>query len=47
MNRRQAQEAIEVDVRDLRVNIRSRLAQETGGAAFSNKKAEAPAGDGS
>jgi RNA polymerase sigma-70 factor, ECF subfamily len=46
MSRRQAQEALEVDVRDLRVNIRSRLAQETGGAAFSKKKAEAPA-DGS
>ncbi len=46
MSRRQAQESLEVDVRDLRVNIRSRLAQETGGAAFSKKKAEAPA-DGS
>jgi RNA polymerase sigma-70 factor (ECF subfamily) len=46
MSRRQAQEALEVDVRDLRVNIRSRLAQETGGPAFSKKKAEAPA-DGS
>jgi len=47
MSRRQAQEALEVDVRDLRLNIRSRLAQETGGRAFSKKKAEAPAGDGS
>jgi len=47
MSRRQAQEAIEVDVRDLRVNIRSRLAQESGGAAFSKKKADAPAGNGS
>jgi RNA polymerase sigma-70 factor, ECF subfamily len=46
MSRRQAQEALEVDVRDLRVNIRSRLAQETGEPAFSKKKAEAPAGDG-
>ncbi|HXM23649.1 MAG TPA: sigma-70 family RNA polymerase sigma factor [Terriglobales bacterium] len=46
MSRRQAQEALDVDVRDLRVNIRSRLAQETGGPAFSKKKAEAPA-DGS
>jgi RNA polymerase sigma-70 factor (ECF subfamily) len=46
MSRRQAQEALEVDVRDLRVNIRSRLAQEKGAAAFSKKKAEAPA-DGS
>jgi RNA polymerase sigma-70 factor (ECF subfamily) len=43
MSRRQAQEALDVDVRDLRVNIRSRLAQETGGPAFSKKKAEAPA----
>jgi RNA polymerase sigma-70 factor (ECF subfamily) len=47
MSRRQAEEALEIDVRDLRVNIRRRLAQETGGAAFSKKKAEAPAGDGS
>jgi len=47
MSRRQAQEALEVDVRDLRVNIRSRLTQETSGASFSKKKAEAPAGDGS
>jgi RNA polymerase sigma-70 factor, ECF subfamily len=46
MSRRQAQEALEVDVRDLRVNIRSRLAQETTAPAFSKKKAEAPA-DGS
>jgi RNA polymerase sigma-70 factor (ECF subfamily) len=46
MSRRQAQEALEVDVRDLRVNIRSRLAQETGRPAFPKKKAEAPA-DGS
>ena len=44
-SRRQAQEALEIDVRDLRVNIRSRLAQETGASAFSKKKAEAPAGD--
>jgi RNA polymerase sigma-70 factor, ECF subfamily len=42
MSRRQAQEALEVDVRDLRINIRSRLAQETRGSAFSKKKAEAP-----
>ncbi len=47
MSRRQAQEALDVDVRDLRVNIRSRLAQETAGPAFSKKKAETPAGDGS
>ncbi len=47
MSRRQAQEALEVDVRDLRVNIRRRLAQETREPSFSKKKAEAPAGEGS
>jgi RNA polymerase sigma-70 factor (ECF subfamily) len=46
MSRRQAQEALDVDVRDLRVNIRSQLSQETGPPAFTKKKAEAPA-DGS
>jgi RNA polymerase sigma-70 factor (ECF subfamily) len=45
MSRRQAQEALEVDVRDLRVNIRNRL-QETKPPAFPDKKAEAQAGDG-
>jgi RNA polymerase sigma-70 factor (ECF subfamily) len=47
MSRRQAQEALEVDVRDLRVNIRTRLAQEREGTAFPDRKAEARAGDGS
>jgi RNA polymerase sigma-70 factor, ECF subfamily len=47
MSRRQAQEALEVDVRDLSLNIRSRLAQETASGTFPEKKAEAPAGDGS
>jgi len=47
MSRRQAQEALEVDVRDLRVNIRDRLAQDSAHAAFSEKKREAPAGEGS
>ena len=47
MSRRQAQEALEVDVRDLRVNIRSRLAQESGARTFSKKKAEASASEGS
>jgi RNA polymerase sigma-70 factor, ECF subfamily len=47
MSRRQAQEALEVDVRDLGLNIRSRLAQETASGTFPEKKAEAPAGDGS
>ena len=45
MSRQQAQEALEVDVRDLQVNIRSRLMQETATSAFSDKKAEAPAGE--
>src|SRR5882724_9619765 len=47
MSRRQAQEAMEVDVRDLRVNIRNRLTQERDVAAFPDKKAEASAGEGS
>ena len=47
MGRRQAEEALEVDVRDLRLNIRSRLAQEMAPQAFPEKKAEAQAGDGS
>ena len=47
MSRRQAQEAMEVDVRDLRVNIRSRLAQERDTTTFPDRKAEARAGDGS
>ncbi len=45
MSRRQAEEALEVDVRDLRVNLRKRL-QETQETTFSEKKAGAPA-DGS
>jgi RNA polymerase sigma-70 factor (ECF subfamily) len=45
MSRRQAEEALEVDVRDLGLNIRSRLAQESASEAFSEKKAGAPAGD--
>jgi RNA polymerase sigma-70 factor (ECF subfamily) len=47
MSRRQAQEALEVDVRDLGLNIRSRLAQETVAGTFPEKKAKAPAGDAS
>jgi RNA polymerase sigma-70 factor (ECF subfamily) len=43
LSRQQAQEALEVDVRDLRLNLRSRLVQETAHPPFSNKKAEAPA----
>ncbi len=45
MSRRQAEEALEVDVRDLQVNIRGRLAQETAPQAFSDKKGEVRAPD--
>ena len=45
MSRRQAEEALEVDVRDLQVNIRDRLAQETAPQAFSDKKGEVRAPD--
>lgn len=38
LSRRQAEEALDVDVRDVSVDIRSRLAQETGGRAFLNKE---------
>jgi RNA polymerase sigma-70 factor (ECF subfamily) len=38
LSRRQAQEALEVDVRDLRVNIRNRLAQESEPSSFPEKK---------
>ncbi len=40
MSRRQAEEALEVDVRDLRLNIRDRVAQETELPAFSSKRAD-------
>jgi len=42
MSRRQAEEALEVDVRDLQVNIRNSLAQESPPAAFSGKKDTLP-----
>ena len=45
MSRRQAEEALEVDVRDLRLNIRNQVAQETGPPAFSDKKGEVRASD--
>ena len=45
MSRRQAEEALEVDVRDLRVDIRERLAQDSTSQTFPEKVA--PAGDGS
>lgn len=47
MTRRQAEEAFEVDVRDLNLNVRERLAQDSPPRAFSKKKVEASAGDGS
>ena len=46
MSRRQAEEALEVDVRDLKVDIRERLAQDSTPQTFPEKKV-APAGDGS
>jgi RNA polymerase sigma-70 factor (ECF subfamily) len=48
MSRRQAEEALEVDVRDLQVDIRRSLAQETASPAFSEKRVEArvPEGEG-
>lgn len=41
MSRRQAEEALEVDVRDLQVDIRRSLAQESHTPAFSDKRVEA------
>ena len=48
MSRRQAEEAMEVDVRDLQVDIRRSLAQDSPSAAFSKKRVEArvPEGEG-
>jgi len=45
MSRRQAEEALEVDVRDLQVNIGERLAQETASQAFSDKEGKVRAPD--
>jgi RNA polymerase sigma-70 factor (ECF subfamily) len=47
MSRRQAEEALEVDVRDLQVDIRRSLAQERAPGAFSEKRVEARAREGS
>lgn len=41
MSRRQAEEALETDVRDLQVDIRRNLAQESAPPAFSKKRVEA------
>jgi RNA polymerase sigma-70 factor (ECF subfamily) len=46
MSRRQAEEALEVDVRDFTLNLSDRLTQESPGNAFPKKKVGAPAGDG-
>jgi len=45
MSRRQAEEALEVDVRDLRLKIRERVAQESDAGAFPDKKAGVQASD--
>ncbi len=47
MSRRQAEEALEADVRDLRVDIRRSLAQETRAAAFSEKEVQVRTREGS
>ena len=47
MSRRQAEEALDLDVRDLQVNIRDRLTQEVASPAFPEKKAQVQAGEGS
>lgn len=46
MDRRQALEALEVDVRDLKIAVRSSLTQEKRVQTFPEKKAEASTGDG-
>ncbi len=47
MSRRQAEESIDVDVRDLQVNIKRTLTQESSPPAFSEKRAEARVREGS
>lgn len=46
MSRRQAEEALNSDVRDLRVNLRATLTQGSAAGAFSNKEAKAGDGNG-
>jgi RNA polymerase sigma-70 factor (ECF subfamily) len=46
MSRREAEEALEVDVRDLQVNIHRTLTQESSPPAFSEKRVEAPVREG-
>jgi RNA polymerase sigma-70 factor, ECF subfamily len=47
MSRRQAEEALEADVRDLQIDIRKSLAQDSNRQPFPDKKVQAQAGDGS
>jgi RNA polymerase sigma-70 factor (ECF subfamily) len=47
MSRRQAEEALEVDVRDLQLDIRRSLTQEPSSATFSEKRVEARVREGS
>jgi len=47
MSRRQAEEAMAVDVRDLTLNLGHKRAQDSGPKAFPEKKVSAPAGEGS
>jgi len=44
MSRKQAEEALDADARDLRLNIRATLAQDSATAAFSNRGAKAGEG---
>ena len=44
MNKRQAEEALAADARDLRLDIRASLAQDSGNVAFSNREAKAGEG---
>lgn len=46
MSRRQAQEALEIDVRDLQLNIRRHLTQDGSNKAFPQRKPETQAGEG-
>lgn len=46
LDRRQAEELMDVDVRDLQVNIRARLAQNPSARPFSDQKAGASSGEG-
>ena len=47
MSRRQAEEALEVDVRDVTLNLRARLVQDSATPTFPSREERAPAGDGS